>query len=146
MAAGVLHGLLGGGLLGLEAAGALVNRVKSVAVVDADVWGFSIPRMLGIEHDPTIIDEMIVPPEAFSAEGTVLVVDDEEMVRTFVRHQELADLQPRGKVVAHVKVSYQSATVVGNQVHVVDKKPAKKSAIQFSSGVYAPYLPSSGGL
>ena len=35
-----------------------------VAVVDADVWGFSIPRMLGIDQDPTVIDEMIVPPQA----------------------------------------------------------------------------------
>lgn len=43
---------------------ALAARGKKVAVVDADVWGFSIPRMLGIEQDPTIIDEMIVPPEA----------------------------------------------------------------------------------
>jgi ATP-binding protein involved in chromosome partitioning len=32
--------------------------------VDADVWGFSIPRMLGVERPPTLIDEMIVPPEA----------------------------------------------------------------------------------
>ncbi len=43
---------------------ALANRGKKVAVVDADVWGFSIPRMLGISQDPTIIDEMIVPPAA----------------------------------------------------------------------------------
>ncbi len=50
---------------------ALANRDKagggaknSVAVVDADVWGFSIPRMLGVDRDPVIIDEMIVPPEA----------------------------------------------------------------------------------
>ncbi len=43
---------------------ALANRGKKVAIVDADVWGFSIPRMLGVDHDPTIIDEMIVPPEA----------------------------------------------------------------------------------
>ncbi|MEM7341674.1 MAG: Mrp/NBP35 family ATP-binding protein [Actinomycetota bacterium] len=35
-----------------------------VAVVDADVWGFSIPRMLGVDRDPVVIDEMIVPPEA----------------------------------------------------------------------------------
>jgi ATP-binding protein involved in chromosome partitioning len=42
---------------------ALAERGHRVAVVDADVWGFSIPRMLGVEHDPTIIDEMIVPPE-----------------------------------------------------------------------------------
>ena len=42
---------------------ALADRGHSVAVVDADVWGFSIPRMLGVDRDPTIIDEMIVPPE-----------------------------------------------------------------------------------
>ncbi len=43
---------------------ALAGLGKKVAVVDADVWGFSIPRMLGVDRDPTIIDEMIVPPEA----------------------------------------------------------------------------------
>ncbi len=43
---------------------ALAARGKKVAIVDADVWGFSIPRMLGIDREPTIIDEMIVPPEA----------------------------------------------------------------------------------
>ena len=43
---------------------ALSNRGKSVAVVDADVWGFSIPRMLGVQRPPTIIDEMLIPPEA----------------------------------------------------------------------------------
>jgi ATP-binding protein involved in chromosome partitioning len=37
---------------------------RRVAVVDADVWGFSIPRMLGVDRDPVVIDEMIVPPEA----------------------------------------------------------------------------------
>ncbi len=36
---------------------------RSVAVVDADVWGFSIPRMLGVEHPPVVIDDMLVPPE-----------------------------------------------------------------------------------
>ncbi len=43
---------------------ALAARGKRVAVVDADVWGFSIPRMLGVNRDPVIIDEMIVPPES----------------------------------------------------------------------------------
>lgn len=43
---------------------ALAQRGRSVAIVDADVWGFSIPRMLGIERPPTLIDQMIVPPEA----------------------------------------------------------------------------------
>ncbi|MGH9117762.1 MAG: Mrp/NBP35 family ATP-binding protein [Acidimicrobiales bacterium] len=43
---------------------ALAHRGKSVAVIDADVWGFSIPRMLGANRPPVVIDEMLVPPEA----------------------------------------------------------------------------------
>ena len=43
---------------------ALARRGRDVAVVDADVWGFSIPRMLGIQHPPVVIDEMLVPPES----------------------------------------------------------------------------------
>jgi ATP-binding protein involved in chromosome partitioning len=41
---------------------ALAQRGKGVAVIDADVWGFSIPRMLGVEHPPAVIDSMLVPP------------------------------------------------------------------------------------
>ena len=44
---------------------ALAQRGQQVAVVDADVWGFSIPRMLGVE--PTRRSSsttMLVPPEA----------------------------------------------------------------------------------
>ena len=41
------------------------QKKKRVAVVDADVWGFSIPRMLGVNRDPVVIDEMIVPPESY---------------------------------------------------------------------------------
>ena len=44
---------------------ALAQRGRSVAVVDADVWGFSIPRMLGVDRPPVLIDKMIVPPEAY---------------------------------------------------------------------------------
>jgi ATP-binding protein involved in chromosome partitioning len=43
---------------------ALAVRDRDVAVVDADVWGFSIPRMLGVQHAPVVIDQMLVPPEA----------------------------------------------------------------------------------
>jgi ATP-binding protein involved in chromosome partitioning len=42
---------------------ALARRGRSVAVVDADVWGFSIPRMLGVDRPPVVIDQMLVPPE-----------------------------------------------------------------------------------
>ena len=43
---------------------ALAAQGRSVALVDADVWGFSIPRMLGIQHPPQVIDSMLVPPTA----------------------------------------------------------------------------------
>src|SRR4051795_8519629 len=35
-----------------------------VGVVDADVYGFSVPRMLGVEQRPTQVDDMILPPVA----------------------------------------------------------------------------------
>jgi len=43
---------------------ALAQRGNTVAAVDADVWGFSMPRMLGIDRPPTVIDDVIVPPDA----------------------------------------------------------------------------------
>jgi ATP-binding protein involved in chromosome partitioning len=49
---------------------ALARAGYSVAAVDADVWGFSMPRMLGIERPPVVIDTLIVPP---SAHGVKLV-------------------------------------------------------------------------
>jgi ATP-binding protein involved in chromosome partitioning len=35
-----------------------------VGVVDADIYGFSVPRMLGVEQPPTRVDDMILPPIA----------------------------------------------------------------------------------
>jgi ATP-binding protein involved in chromosome partitioning len=43
----------------------LAQQGYKVAVVDADVWGFSIPRMLGVSHPPVVIDDMLVPPETY---------------------------------------------------------------------------------
>ncbi|HET8599896.1 MAG TPA: Mrp/NBP35 family ATP-binding protein [Segeticoccus sp.] len=45
-------------------AAALAERGLRVGVVDADVYGFSVPRMLGVEHRPTQVDDMILPPVA----------------------------------------------------------------------------------
>src|SRR3954470_12557448 len=42
----------------------LARRGHKVAAVDADVWGFSMPRMLGIDHPPVVLDDVIIPPEA----------------------------------------------------------------------------------
>ena len=43
---------------------ALAQKGLRVGVVDADVYGFSVPRMLGVEHRPTQVEEMILPPSA----------------------------------------------------------------------------------
>lgn len=45
-------------------AAAMAAQGLSVGVVDADIYGFSIPRMLGVEQVPTQLDGMIVPPIA----------------------------------------------------------------------------------
>ena len=42
---------------------ALAQQGHSVGVVDADIYGHSIPQMLGTDRPPTVIDQMIVPPE-----------------------------------------------------------------------------------
>ncbi len=43
-------------------AAALAQQGLKVGVVDADIYGFSIPRMLGVTQAPTRVDEMILPP------------------------------------------------------------------------------------
>ena len=42
----------------------LVQQGHSVGVIDADVWGFSIPKMLGVRRSPIVIDETIIAPQA----------------------------------------------------------------------------------
>jgi ATP-binding protein involved in chromosome partitioning len=45
-------------------AAALAARGLSVGVVDADIYGHSVPRMLGTTARPTKVDNMIMPPQA----------------------------------------------------------------------------------
>jgi ATP-binding protein involved in chromosome partitioning len=56
---------------------ALAARGFSAALIDADVYGFSIPRMFGLDRRPVIIDRMIVPPQAHGV--------------SFVRHTRRGD-------------------------------------------------------
>src|SRR6188472_967048 len=47
-----------------DLAASLAQQGLRVGVVDADVYGFSIPRMLGVKGLPTQVDDMILPPLA----------------------------------------------------------------------------------
>jgi ATP-binding protein involved in chromosome partitioning len=44
---------------------ALAAAGHTVGVVDADIYGYSIPRMLGADRDPVVIDQMLVPPQSY---------------------------------------------------------------------------------
>jgi ATP-binding protein involved in chromosome partitioning len=43
---------------------ALATRGLTVGVLDADIYGFSVPRMLGVTGKPTQVEQMIMPPVA----------------------------------------------------------------------------------
>ena len=43
---------------------ALQRAGYDVGILDADVYGFSVPKMLGVRTDPLIIGDLVVPPTA----------------------------------------------------------------------------------
>jgi ATP-binding protein involved in chromosome partitioning len=45
-------------------AASLAARGLAVGVVDADIYGHSVPRMLGVDGGPTRVQDMIMPPQA----------------------------------------------------------------------------------
>src|ERR687884_283296 len=48
----------------VNVAAALAAEGLAVGVLDADVYGHSVPRMLGVERPPTRVDDMILPPDS----------------------------------------------------------------------------------
>lgn len=43
-------------------AAAMAKNGIKVGVLDADIYGFSIPRLLGVDSQPTRVDSMLLPP------------------------------------------------------------------------------------
>lgn len=46
-------------------AAALARQGKKVGIIDADIYGFSVPDMMGIESRPELINNRIIPVERF---------------------------------------------------------------------------------
>jgi ATP-binding protein involved in chromosome partitioning len=67
------------------------RRACKVGVVDADIYGFSIPRMLGVEGRPTQVDDMILPPHRARREGDL---DRHVRARQPARRLAWADAAP----------------------------------------------------
>jgi ATP-binding protein involved in chromosome partitioning len=66
VAVGSGKGGVGKSTMTVNLAAALAKRGHTIGLLDADVWGFSIPRMLGVTDSPTVVDErLIIPPEAY---------------------------------------------------------------------------------
>ncbi len=53
---------------------ALAAQGFAVGVMDADIWGYSVPRMLGVEGDLRSLDGKIVPLARTVGEGRIEVV------------------------------------------------------------------------
>jgi ATP-binding protein involved in chromosome partitioning len=43
---------------------ALARQGHDVGILDADIYGFSVPKMLGVSEEPLIIGDLVVPPSA----------------------------------------------------------------------------------
>ena len=57
-------GGVGKSSLTVNIAAALAAQGQEVGILDADIYGHSIPHMLGIDQKPVVVDKMIVPPVA----------------------------------------------------------------------------------
>lgn len=47
---------------------ALARKGKRVGIIDADIYGFSVPDMMGIEERPAVVNDRVIPIEKFGVQ------------------------------------------------------------------------------
>src|SRR5262249_39827495 len=86
-------GGVGKSSLTVNIAAALSQLGQQVGVLDADVYGHSIPHLLGIRQKPVLVDNMILPPVRYDLElmsiGFFLDGNDPVMWRGPMLHRAL---------------------------------------------------------
>jgi ATP-binding protein involved in chromosome partitioning len=62
---------------------ALAKSGHRVGLLDADVYGFSVPKMLGTDHDPIILGDVVIPTSAYGVKCLSMgyfVPDDQPVI------------------------------------------------------------------
>lgn len=83
IAVGSGKGGVGKSTVAVNLAVTLAQLGHDVGLLDADIWGFSVPRMLGAVGRPTVVGELLMPLEAHGVKALSIgnfVADDNPIV------------------------------------------------------------------
>jgi ATP-binding protein involved in chromosome partitioning len=115
-------------------ASALAARGFTVGVVDADIWGFSVPRMLGVSGRLSASDDSrIVPHEVPVAQGNIKVVS-----MGFLVDDEDTAIMWRGLMLAKALEEFLVKVAWGDMDYLLIDMPPGTGDIQMALGRLLP--------